>query len=423
MKEDFLHYVWKFQKFSTRVLKSTEGQRLEILHPGQHNFNSGPDFFNAQLRINNQLWAGNVEIHIMSSHWYEHGHEKDSNYDSVILHVVWKHDVEVHRANNATIPTFELKDVIEKAVLDNYRNLFSKKQRWINCENDITSVDRFVLKNWLENIYIERLQQKSESLLCELESLKNHWEALLFILLCKNFGLNINGEAFLSLAKSMDFSVVQKCRHSFLEMEALLFGQAGLLNNDIEDGYFIKLQKTYAFSNYKYGLDNEQVIAPKFFRLRPSNFPTLRLSQLACLYTSRSNLFSEVISANDKENLYQIFDLTASSYWDTHFNFGIASSHRKKKLTKKFIDLLLINTVIPLKFCYASFNGKDNAQAIMELAATIQTEENSVVQKFNKLVPIAANALESQALLQLKNNYCNVKRCLDCAVGNVLLKQ
>jgi hypothetical protein len=279
-----------------------------------------------------------------------------------------------------------------------------------------------VFQNWLERVYIERLQQKSEALLTELGMLKNHWEALLFITLCKNFGLNVNGESFLSLAKSIDFSVIQKCSHSSLEMEALLFGQAGLLENSVEDGYFIKLQKTYTFIKYKFGLENQQVISPKFFRLRPPNFPTLRLSQLAILYFSRPNLFSKIISATTRDDFYELFDISASLYWDTHFNFGVASSNRKKKLTKKFIDLILINTVIPLKFCFASFSGKDNSEAIIQLASSIPKEENSVVLKFNELHPVANNALESQGLLQLKNHYCNVKRCLDCAVGNALLK-
>lgn len=423
MKEDFLHYVWKFQKFDKRDLKTTSGELVQVLNPGRHNFSSGPDFFNAQLTIANQIWAGNVEIHLKSSHWYTHRHEEDHNYDSVILHVVWEHDAEVFRKHNIAIPVLELKKGVDKTTLENYRKLFSKDQQWINCQNEIASIDSFVLHNWLERLFIERLQQKSDSLLIELSTLKNHWEALLFQLLCKNFGLNINGSAFLSVAKSIDFSIVQKCSHNTLQLEALLFGQAGLLDRDLEDRYCIKLQKTYAFLKYKHKLVNEMVISPKFFRLRPPNFPTIRLSQLASLYSSRPNLFSEIISVKTKDALYQIFEISASSYWDTHFNFGSAVTNRKKKLTKKFIDLLLINTVIPLRFCYANFVGMDASEAVLHLARSIPKEENTIVAKFNTLGAVATHALESQALLQLKNNYCDAKRCLECALGNELLNR
>src|SRR5690554_1727694 len=238
MKEDFLHYVWKFQKFEGVNLNTSKFEKLHIKNPGSHNLNSGPDFFNAQVELDGQLWAGNVEIHIKSSDWYAHNHESDPAYDNVILHVVWEHDAEIYRKDGAPIPTLILNDIVPSSTLQQYHKLFSKEKKWINCENDFAKVDSFTMENWLERLYIERLQRKQEILLQELQDTQNHWESLLFQMLCKNFGLNINGNSFFSIAKSVDFSVIKKCRQDQSDLEALFLGQAGLLNGEKEDGYF-----------------------------------------------------------------------------------------------------------------------------------------------------------------------------------------
>lgn len=423
MKEDFLHYVWKYQKFNTSNLLTTTGDALLVLHPGQHNFNSGPDFFNAQLKINDQLWAGNVELHIKSSDWYMHQHDKDKAYDSIILHVVWEHDTEVFSKNQEPFDTLQLAQYIDKMALNSYKALFSNSQNWINCENRFHTVDAFILENWLERLYLERLEQKSEEILKQLVQTNNHWEALLFHMLSKNFGLKVNGDSFFSMATSVDFTTVQKCCWNIFDLEAVFFGQVGLLEKEPLDEYYQILQQKYTYLSRKFQLNNDSVIAPKFFRLRPPNFPTIRLSQLAMLYAEKKHLFSAVIAAQTKEEFYKIFAVKASAYWDTHFNFGVMALNRGKILTKKFIDLLLINTVIPLKFCYAQSQGKDISEALLLLAASIFKEENTIVNRFNSLQPVARNAMDSQALLQLKNNYCDLKRCLDCAVGNSLLNR
>lgn len=429
MKEDFLHYVWKFQKFKVRNLETTNGDSIKVSVVGQHNKDSGPDFFNAKVSIADQLWAGNVEIHLKSSDWYAHNHEKDANYDNVILHVVWEYDTDVFRNNNTVIPTCELKHLIEPQTLSKYRTLFSKNHKWINCETDFGQVDEFLLKNWLERLYIERLEQKSKRILNELNDCNNHWEALLFRLLCKNFGMMVNREAFLSIARSLDFSIVQKCKQDQFDLESLLIGQAGLLSEEKEDGYYKSLQKNYEYQKHKFGLKRDGVISPKFFRLRPPNFPTIRLSQLASLYFSKKQLFSEVIfdisldePKKTMDALYSVFNVSAGQYWDSHFNFGVTSVKRKKVLTKKFVDVLLMNTIIPLQFCYAKQLGKDTTEALLGLAAFIPSEENTIVKKFNELRPMSSNSLDSQALLQLKNEYCTKMRCLECAIGNSILK-
>ncbi len=421
MKEDFLHYVWKFQKFEVGNFFTANGEILHIKNPGSHNQNSGPDFFNAQIELNGQLWAGNVEIHIKSSDWYAHGHETDPAYDNVILHLVWEHDAEIFRMDGSIIPTFVVKGQIPKNTLEQYQKLFSKNEKWINCETDFELVEDFIVENWLERLFFERLQKKESQLLKELEDSQNHWESLLFRMLCKNFGLKVNADSFFSIAKSVEFSVVAKCSKDRQELEALLMGQAGLLDEDREDWYFKTLKTQYAYLKHKFVLQQENVIVPKFFRLRPPNFPTVRLAQLAMLYSERENLFSQVIAIQNMKDFYELFNICGSDYWDTHYNFGISSLERKKRITKNFVDLIIINTIIPLKFCYAVQHGKDISEEILNLASNISSEENTIVQKFNSIRHTSNNAYQSQALLQLKSEYCSYNKCLQCAVGNAII--
>ena len=421
MKEDFLHYVWKFQKFEAGSFFTSTNENLHIKNQGSHNLNSGPDFFNAQIEMDGQLWAGNVEIHIKSSDWYAHGHEMDRAYDNVILHVVWEHDAEIFRNDGSKIPTFVVKEHVPKSTLEQYKKLFSKDKKWINCETDFELVDDFIIENWLERLYFERLQKKEIFLLKELKYSQNHWESLLFRMLCKNFGLKVNADSFFSIAKSVDFAVVKKCSQERQDLEALLLGQAGLLEGENEDWYFKTLKAKYEYLKHKFALQNQTVIVPKFFRLRPPNFPTVRLAQLAMLYFKRDNLFSQAIAMEKLEDFYELFNICASDYCDKHYNFGISSLERKKRVTKNFVDLLIVNTIIPLKFTYAVQQGKDISEEILLLASKIPSEENTIIAKFNSLRHISKSAFQSQALLQLKSEYCDKYKCLQCAVGNSIL--
>ena len=423
MQEDFLHHIWKYKKFDASDLQTTQNQPISIVNVGTHNHNAGPDFFNAQLKIGNQLWAGNVEIHIKSSDWYVHNHETDAAYDNVILHVVWEHDSEVFRKDNSQIPTLELKSIVSQAALQNYNRLFAKTQKWINCEKDFAEVDDFVIANWLERLYFERLERKSLEIEDLLKQSANNWEAVLFKLLAKNFGLKVNGEAFLSLANSFDFSVIRKCQSKLANLEALFFGQFGLLDSDVQEAYFLELKDEYHFLSNKFKLSQEGVSPLQFFRLRPPNFPTIRLSQLANLYCENQNLFSNIVEANSLEELYKLFSVKTSHFWETHYTFSKASKQSIKKTTKAFIDLLLINTIVPLKFSYAKHQGKAINEEIVALMEQLTSEKNSVIEKFNSLKKVSNSALNSQALLQLKNEYCNKNKCLQCAVGNSLLNQ
>lgn len=423
MQEDFLHYIWKLKKFETSKLQTTKGEQVVIQNVGTHNYHTGPDFFNAQLIIAGQLWAGNVEIHIKSSDWYVHNHEVDPNYDNVILHVVWEHDTPVFRKDNSEIPTIQLKNYVSQVALNNYAKLFNSKLTWINCENTIANVNPFIVTNWLERLFFERLESKAKAIEAILKASNNNWEAVLFKLLAKNFGLKVNGDAFFSLANSFDFSVVRKQQSNLQSLEALFFGQANMLEDDIQEAYYIALQKDYAFLKQKFKIDNASVSPFQFFRLRPPNFPTIRLSQLANVYHIHHNLFSKVIASDSVADIYKLFSVSTSPFWESHYTFDKVSSARKKHITKSFVDLLLINTIIPLKFCYAKQQGKSIEEEIVNLMQQLKPEKNGIVDKFASLKVVSESALESQAIIQLKNLYCDKNRCLKCAIGNTILAQ
>lgn len=430
MQEAFLHYLWKFKKFRWENAITSDGKALVLISVGTHNQSeSGPDFFNAKLKIGDQMWAGNVEIHLKTSDWYAHNHETDPAYDNVILHVVWENDSEIFRKNNVAIPTLELRELVAEKTLHNYQNLLvSGRSKWINCEKDFETFNDFKIDNWLERMYVERLEQKSGVLSQLLAKSTNNWEATLFAMLAKNFGLNVNGDAFLDMAISTPFSVVQKSANRPEQLEALFFGQAGMLEAETEAPYFHQLKKEYGFLKQKFGLQPANNFPVKYFRLRPDNFPTIRLAQLASLYALRKQLFSKTIAAQSKEKLYDLFQVETSKFWQTHYTFQKESnpetSGRRKKLTKNFVDLLLINTVVPIKFHYAKSLGKSSEERIFSLMKSGKPETNSVVAKFNKLRKnTATDALGSQALLHLKKNYCDKNRCLQCALGLELLQK
>ncbi len=423
MKEEFLHFLWQYKLFNSTNLISVKREIVEVIDSGSYNTNSGPDFLNAKLKIDEQLWVGNVEIHIKSSDWYAHHHEKDVNYDAVILHVVWEHDSDVFMKNNHPIPTVELQSFVQKEVLANYKKLFLKEQRWIPCEKQIAETSSFILNNWLERLYFERLENKSVVIKELLQKSNNNFEAVLFQLLAKNFGLKVNGEAFLQLAQSFDFSVLRKVRFNEEQLSALLFGQAGFLEQELEEAYYLQLQKEYAYIRHKYRLEPIAKHRFQFFRMRPNNFPTIRIAQLIALYNKYQNLFSRLIDVNKVEGFYDLFTGEVNDFWKTHYTFETASKKTDKRLSKSFIDLLIINTIIPLKFVYEQARGEVDQEGLLQLIKQLKPENNSIISKFLELKIKANNAFESQALLELKNNYCAKKCCLQCAIGSKLLKK
>lgn len=423
MQEDFLHYVWQHKKLNLKSLKTTSREPVTLKAVGLPNVNSGPDFFNAQLSIGTQLWAGNVEIHVKSSDWYVHHHETDASYDNVILHVVWEHDMEIYRKDNTPIPTLELKTYVRPQTYKNYNALLNQKQSWIPCQTTIKDVDGFTVKHWLERLYLERLEGKYQAIETQLLESKHNWEAVLFWQLAKNFGLKVNGEAFLSIAKSIEFSVIRKSQFDVLQLEALCFGQAGFLETEAQDPYVFELKSTYDFLKNKFSLSRAGVIPVQFFRLRPPNFPTLRLAQLAALYSRSLNLFSTLIETQSLDQIHTLFEGATSKFWETHYTFEKTSKSTPKKLTKAFINLLVINTIVPIKFAYNKFNRHSSQDDILEIMREIPMERNSIVNKFHSLYSFGKTALDSQALIQLKQQYCSKNKCLQCAIGSALLNR
>ncbi len=421
MKEDFLHYLWKFKKFDALNLKTFNGEEITIINVGQYLKLAGPDFFNAQITIGNQKWAGNVEIHLKSSDWYVHHHERDEAYENVILHVVWEHDTEIFRKNNTEIPVLELKKYVDAETISNYQLLTSPKS-WIFCEKQLAAIPQFVLKNWQERLFFERLERKSNPIFELLQQTNHDWEAVLFCLLAKNFGLNTNGEIFLKIAQSIPFSIIRKESFEVENLEALLLGTAGLLDLEKEDNYFKDLKFRYFYLLHKYQLEKTIVEPVQFFKHRPDNFPTIRLSQLANLYHIHQNLFSKISIATSIENIYKTFNVSASNYWQNHYQFDKESPKKKKPLSKSFIDLVIINTIIPLQFAYAKSQGKEISEGLIQLLDEVAPEKNSIMDKFRSFGIKSKSAFDSQSLLQLKNEYCNNSRCLECAVGMELLK-
>ena len=415
MKEEFLHFIWEHRLFDKTDLKTVDGEKLEIISTGQPNSNSGPDFFNARIRIGETTWAGNIEIHQKSSHWYQHRHETDAAYDNVILHVVELHDKPV-LIHDHQIPVVEIK--YPPAILENFEQLL-KSKRWIACEERLPETDPFVLRFWFSSLMIERLQAKTSSILELLQQNKNNWNETFYQLLARNFGMKINALPFELLAKSLPLSILSKHKNDLFQIEALLFGQSGLLNETLlGDDYYLALRNEYSFLYKKYGLSGIEAHLWKFMRLRPVNFPTIRIAQLAMLIHRSSALFSHILESETLEELKNLFDVATSEYWETHYRFNKTSGKLKKTFGETAFHNLVINTIVPMLFVYGDQHldqaMKDRALRLLE---SLPPESNQIIKKWNELGIDSQSAFETQALIQLKNCYCELKKCLHCQLG------
>ena len=421
MKEDFLHYLWKYKKVPLSCQLST-GEMLEILSFGQYNTLSGADFFNAKLLIDGQQWAGNVEMHLKSSHWYAHGHQQDLAYRNVILHVVWEHDIEVFDANNQPIPTLELKNVIAPELLSRYQASLGVPYEFIPCEKDYKSTPEMTLLSWNERLFVERLEEKSAFIAEVWQEAQWDWEKVLFLLLLKYFGGVVNGEAFLEIGRQLDFSIIRKeCSHP-LHLEALFLGRANLLLEEREHTYIKDLQQHYAYLKQKYNLQDITTVI-NFRGLRPQSFPTIRLSQLAQVYEQRESLFSKILEITDWHSLLALFKVGVSDFWETHYTFHKVSPKVKKPISATLLQLLLINVVIPIQYFYYKTLGKDITETLVKTIKGLPAERNGVVDAFQHLGAKVETAFDSQVLLQQHKQYCKGKRCLDCAIGVALLRK
>lgn len=423
MNEKLLHFIWKFSLFNHAELLTTEGEKVEIIRPGIHNTDAGADFQNAKIRIGKTLWAGAIELHVNSEDWFLHRHQKDKAYDNVILHVVYEAQESIaSRQNGELIPTLELKGLINPLTLGRYEEL-SKKKTWIPCEKFFASVDEFTIKNFLERLLIERLENKVEHIYNLLQDSENDWENVMFQMLAKYFGAGINKEPFNLLAKSLPVKIWAKHRNNRLQIEALVFGQAGFLEEKADDSYPNELRKEYNYLKRLHNLHPLQKHLWKFLRLRPSNFPTIRLAQLAALMGKEVKIFSGILKARNLKTISSFLDVEVSDYWKQHYVFDRPSKRVNSHIGSSMKNTLLINSISPVLFAYGKYKGDerfcDKAINLLEIA---DAESNSIISTWKKHGQVPANAYESQALLQLKNEYCDNFRCLGCAVGARILR-
>ena len=423
MKEDFLHYLWRLARFDLRALTSTEGEPILIQQFGTHNTNAGPDFDDARLRIGGLQWAGKVEMHLKSSDWYLHRHEEDPAYDGVILHVVLDEDRVVYRRDGTRIPCLILRGRIPAGIRDSYWRLMHNES-WVPCENLLTQVPGPQRAVWLQRVMAERLERKAAGFALHLERVGRDWEEAFYRTLARAMGGTVNGEAMEMLATALPLRVLLKHKHSLLQLEALCFGQAGLLPHVEagEDPYLTRLRQEYALLRVKHGLDPIPSTAWRFMRMRPNNFPTVRLAQLACLYYRSGQLFGKALAAADHRELENMFEVSLSNYWRTHYRFGPAVAVSERRLGETTIRSLLINAVAPAYYTYGELRKDDRYRTrATELLNELPPESNTIVKKWAQRGWVASSAAESQALLQLKRTYCEPTRCTACAVGCAIL--
>jgi hypothetical protein len=422
--EDFLHYVWKFRLFDRLNLQTTQGEEIEVFSSGLHNTHAGPDFQNARIRIGDTVWAGNAELHLSSSDWQRHGHTTDNAYDNVILHVVYRDDEPVLRADGRRIPTLELKERISPDLYNRYHNLVFGNQVIIPCEASIATVDGLTLHNWLTRILVERLEKRSQAVIAALENNRGDWEETFYQFLAANFGFKTNALPFELLAKSLPQNILAKHKNYPMQIEALLFGQAGFLNNELTDDYPRSLKMEYDFLRKKYNLTPIENHLWKFLRMRPQNFPTIRLAQFAALVVQSNHLFSKVLETSEVSHLRKLFsDSGINPYWDTHYRFDKESKAAVKHLGQASIDTILLNTVALFLFSYGKhLQLQHYVSQSLKLLENIPAEQNNITADFVTLGLRINTAFESQALLELKNSYCDYKKCLQCGVGIKILK-
>jgi hypothetical protein len=423
MSEDFLHFIWQYQLLNHSELKTVTGEVVKVLHQGTHNKNSGPDFSLAKINISNTTWVGNIEIHVRTSDWFKHHHEKDPKYDNIILHVVFENDVVDDVSNKMNFPLVELKNIISPQLLPKYKSILLHKGK-IACEKMIGDIDIFRFKTGLNRLAFERLATKSEKVIEQLKYNNDSWEETMYQLVARSFGLKVNADAFEKLATSIPLKIIGKHKNNLLQIEALLFGQAGFLNENINDEYGVALQKEYKFLAAKYSLKPMQQHEWHFLRLRPAAFPTIRIALFAMLLHNSVHLFSKTKEQINYQSFQKLFSTKTSAYWETHYRFDTISEKRNKTLGKDAVLLIVLNSIIPVLFAYGLFTDNENIrEQVLQVLETLPPEKNNIIKEWQELKYAAENALESQALIQLKNEYCSKKQCLNCHVGTYLLKR
>lgn len=423
MTEELLHHIWKFRLFDQLDLKTTQQQAVQILKVGEHNQDAGPDFFNARIKIEDTIWVGNVEVHIHSDDWEKHRHQENKAYDNIILHVVFQSGPSVLRASGEPIPTLELRERIPLSFYRYYQH-FKTSRDWIPCEKQLHTVPAILLHSMLDRLLVERLQERSEQIKNMLSLNKMNWEETFYQMLARNFGFKTNALPFELLSKSLPLVILGKHKSSLLQVEALLFGQAGLLEAHYADRYPQQLQNEYVFLRQKFKLTPIDGHLWKFLRLRPVNFPTIRIAQFAALIHRSNNLFSKMIAFEEVQRMKEMMDVEVSAYWNDHYRFDKRSRFRSKKMGEESLHNVIINTIIPFLFVYGKLKGEGRLmERAIQLLEVLEGENNAVITHWRSLHVHTASAGNTQALLQLKERYCDKKQCLQCTIGNYLLKK
>ena len=421
MTEEFLHYIWQYRLFD-KNLETNTGQEIFVVHPGFNNTDAGPDFFQARIKIGDTLWAGNVEIHKRASDWYLHQHQHDAAYSNIILHVVYEDDQQVLDKYDQPVATLELAGKFSSRLFNKYQAFLYNKS-WIPCSTDVSTIDALIWQSWLERLVVERIERKSFEIKRRLNLNLNDWEETFYQVLAGSFGFKVNEQPFLLLAKSLPLSVLGKHKDNLFQLEALLLGQAGLLRNDFADEYPQLLAKEYDFLKKKFSLNLIPGHLWKFLRLRPSNFPTIRISQFAALIHQSQNLFSKILGCKTSQEVILMFDLKASDYWETHYVFDKPAPKSVKRFGDVAIQTIIINTVVHFLFLYGNEKGNNSSKdKAIEFLTSLPPEQNNIITGFEKLGVKTQNAFETQALIELKNKYCALKKCLHCRVGLSLLR-
>ena len=423
--EKLLHYVWKHKLFPLHQLYAADGRPVEVLDPGLHNQHQGPDFFNAKVKIDGTVWVGNVELHVKSSDWYKHGHEADDRYNNVVLHVAQTLDEEVRTQSGQTLPQLQL-DVPER-VRQNYQELL-EEETYPPCYRVIPHVSEMIAHSWMSALMVERLEEKTRRIESILQDCTGNWERAFFRTLARNFGFGTNAEAFDLWAQHILPQTIEKHRDNLLQVEAMFLGQAGLLSEDLvpeekRDDYFRQLQREYKFLAHKFSLTPMDVRQWRFLRMRPQNFPHIRLSQLAMLYHRQQCNLSMLLEVRSREDIHRLFSTSVTPYWETHYTFGEESTAHAKRLQTASLDLLLINTAAPLLFAYGrSHFAEEKCELAFELLESTPPEHNFITRSWAKAGIRAENAGDSQSLIQLRRTYCDRKDCLRCRFGCEYLK-
>ena len=422
MTEDFLHYIWRTKSFKTSPFVGTQKELIQVLDYGNYNTNAGPDFLEGKAIINGQLWAGQIELHVSSSDWYKHKHQTDDAYKNVILHVVYYHDKEVLRENGEAIPTVVLQGNFDESLYWKYEQLL-QGERFIPCENQLDRIDDFTKIQQYDKWLVERLADKSAWLLAEYHQNGNDWNTVFYRAIMYAFGLKVNAESFLALATKLPLKILEKHKSNLFQLEALLFGVAGLLADDFKEEYPKSLKSEFEFLCGKYDLQSLEKTNWKFARMRPQGFPSIRLAQLAKIFHHSFPDFNTVVAQGNLEGFYQLFNHEPSAYWENHFVFGKESKAITKTPGKATINRMITNAIAPLLFCYATVKNEPfYKQRALDVLDQLPAEKNSITKKLATLGFSNQNGFESQAILEMYKNYCRHKKCLNCAIANKLLR-